>query len=131
MHDQSSFTPLLRPHDRSLPILLFTCNGNDHEHEHKDHVGDKERRKGMFQMSCNENTDCEILSAMDCESCLKSDAVTYCPLHNKLLCYYCDIKIHLPEPVPPLLELEIEVKATKKTDRRKFVTENEKCIFSS
>ncbi|CAN7073510.1 unnamed protein product [Brassica oleracea var. botrytis] len=62
----------------------------------------------MFQMSCNENTDCEILSAMDCESCLKSDAVTYCPLHNKLLCYYCDIKIHLPEPVPPLLELEIE-----------------------
>ncbi|CAN7073512.1 unnamed protein product [Brassica oleracea var. botrytis] len=74
----------------------------------------------MFQMSCNENTDCEILSAMNCESCLKSDAVTYCPLHNKLLCYYCDIKIHLPEPVPPLLELEIEVKATKKTDRRKF-----------
>ncbi|WZZ27874.1 hypothetical protein YC2023_011275 [Brassica napus] len=73
----------------------------------------------MFQMSCNENTDCEILSAMNCESCLKSDAVTYCPLHNKLLCYYCDIKIHLPEPVPPLLELEIEVKAMKKTDRRK------------
>ncbi|KAG2317143.1 hypothetical protein Bca4012_068032 [Brassica carinata] len=76
-------------------------NGNGNDHEHKNHVGDNQRGKGLFQMSCNGNNSCEILSAMDCESCLKSDAVTYCPLHNKLLCYYCDIKIHLPEPVPP------------------------------
>ncbi|CDY24529.1 BnaA01g22330D [Brassica napus] len=74
---------------------------------HKNHVGDNERRKGMLQMICNGNNSCEILSAMGCESCLKADADSFCPQHNKFLCYNCDIKIHLPDAVPPHMRCQL------------------------
>ncbi|KAH0942919.1 hypothetical protein HID58_002556 [Brassica napus] len=71
------------------------CNGNYHEH-------------GMLQMIiCNGNNSCEILSAMGCESCLKADADSFCPQHNKFLCYNCDIKIHLPDAVPPHMRCQL------------------------
>ncbi|CAF2152705.1 unnamed protein product [Brassica rapa subsp. narinosa] len=82
-------------------------NWKDHDHEHKNHVGDNERRKGMLQMICNGNNSCEILSAMGCESCLKADADSFCPQHNKFLCYNCDIKIHLPDAVPPHMRCQL------------------------
>lgn len=82
---------------------------HNHDDDHEQHqVGDNERRKGMFEMSCKGNNNCEGgMSAMDCESCLVSNAVIYCPQHNKLLCDDCDRMIHLPEAVLPHLRCQL------------------------
>ncbi|XP_010417969.1 PREDICTED: uncharacterized protein LOC104703626 [Camelina sativa] len=78
---------------------------SNHEHEHVAGLGHQhQRRAGMFEMSCNGNTNCERwMFAMRCESCLASDAVVYCRGHDKLMCHNCDRVFHLHEAVPPHL----------------------------
>lgn len=99
--------------------VINRYNGNNYEddysngHEHP--AGDNNRnKKRMFKMTCRGNNICEKrMSAMDCESCLASDAVLYCPQHNKLLCDNCDLMIHVPEADPPHLKCELCVNCKK------------------
>ncbi|EFH62975.1 hypothetical protein ARALYDRAFT_893712 [Arabidopsis lyrata subsp. lyrata] len=79
-----------------------------HEHDHEHHVGDYQRREGMFQMSCNGNNDCERwMFALECESCIASNAVVYCAQEDFFLCDNCDRVMHNHEVIPPHMRCKL------------------------
>ncbi|CAH8256550.1 unnamed protein product [Arabidopsis lyrata] len=62
----------------------------------------------MFQMSCNGNNDCERwMFALECESCIASNAVVYCAQEDFFLCDNCDRVMHNHEVIPPHMRCKL------------------------